>query len=79
MAKVQKIPKDAKEAKNKDYSKVAMKPHSAKEKKKWVLIKPRKGKSSIVDAASAKATGPHTVCYYDPNTGFYDDCHESPV
>ena len=78
MATVQKIPKTAKHAKkNKGYTKIAVK-HSTKEKQKWAMVK-HKGKWEFAKAASAKATSPHTVCYYDPNTGFYDDCHQTAV
>jgi hypothetical protein len=73
-SKAQKVPKTAQQAeKNDTYSKVTAKP-SAIEKKKWVMLK-QKGKWQFAKAASATASGPHTVCYYDPNTGFYDDCH----
>ena len=48
--------------------------HSDSEKKKWVMLK-QKGKWGFEKAASATVSGSHTVCYYDPNTGFYDDCH----
>jgi hypothetical protein len=61
---VQGIPRTAKEAKDRGYKKAAKVKHaelSAEEKKKWALFKP-----------GAR----HTVCYYDPNTGEYDDCHE---
>jgi hypothetical protein len=74
MAKTtQKIPTSAQRAKKMGYEKVTVK-HSLSEKKKWVLLKQGR-KWDFVRAASAKATGPHTVCYYDPNTGFYTKCH----
>jgi hypothetical protein len=73
MAKAaRKIPSTAKQAK-KGYDKVKVK-HSTKEKQKWVMLK-HKGKWAFTKAAAATASGSHTVCYYDPNTGFYDDCH----
>ena len=65
--KVTTIPKTANQAKKHGYKKVAKIKHAAlskTEKKKWALIKP------------GTATKPHTICYYDPNTGEYDDCHE---
>ena len=69
-----KIPKTAKHAsKNQKYQKAKAKP-SLNEKKKWVMLK-QKGKWEFARAATATASGPHIVCYYDPNTGFYDDCH----
>ena len=61
--------------KKEGYKKVKV-THSTKERKKWTMIK-RKGKWEFAKAASTKPTGPHTVCYYDKNTGFYDDCHEA--
>jgi hypothetical protein len=74
MAKTtRKLPKTAGQAKMKGYTKVTVK-HSKAEKKKWALVK-HKGNWGFAKAASAAAAGPHTVCYYDPNTGFYDDCH----
>jgi hypothetical protein len=68
-----KIPKTAKEAARRGYE-PATKP-STSEKRKWALVK-NKGKWAFAKAASATVMGPHTVCYYDPNTGSYDDCHE---
>jgi hypothetical protein len=74
MAKAaQKIPPTAKQTLKEGYAKVAVK-HSTKEKQKWVMLK-HKGKWAFAKAVTAKPSGPHTVCYYDPNTGFYDDCH----
>lgn len=67
------IPKSAKEAENCGYA--AVKP-SMREHQKWAMVK-HKGKWAFTLAASAAPAGPHTVCYYDPNTGFYDDCHQS--
>jgi hypothetical protein len=61
------IPRTATEAKKRGYKEVAKVKHadlSSAEKKKWALVKP------------SAATGPQTICYYDPNTGEYDDCHE---
>jgi len=72
--KARKIPPTPKEAKKRGYNKVAVR-HGAREKRKWALVK-QKGTWAFAKASAAKATGPHTVCYYDPNTGFYDDCHE---
>jgi hypothetical protein len=69
-----KLPKSPKEAKKLGYQKVAMKPSEA-EKKKWRMEK-HKGKWAVTPAESAAPNGPHTVCYYDPNTGFWDDCHQ---
>lgn len=73
--KGQKIPKTAKQARapKSKYKKATVK-HSLNEKKKWVMLK-QKGKWLFARTASATASGPHTVCYYDPNTGFYSDCH----
>ena len=69
-----KIPKTAKHAsKNQKYQKAKAKP-SLNEKKKWVMLK-QKGKWQFARAATATAKGHHIVCYYDPNTGFYDDFH----
>jgi hypothetical protein len=74
MAKVaKKIPSTAKLAKKKGYAKVTVE-HGVKEKKKWVMLKQR-GNWAFAKAGSATASGSHTVCYYDPNTGLYDDCH----
>ena len=72
---VTRIPRSAKAARDQGYTKIAGK-HSVVEKKKRVLIKKR-GTWSLARAASAAPSGSHTVCYYDPNTGFYDDCHQS--
>jgi hypothetical protein len=71
-----KLPKSAKDAEARHYIGIAGK-HSAAEKRKWVLVK-QKRNWTLARAASSVPTGPHTVCYYDPNTGFYDDCHQSP-
>ena len=69
-----KIPKTAKHAaKSQKYQKANMKP-PLNEKTKWVMLK-QKGKWQFARAATATASGRHYVCYYDPNTGFYDDCH----
>jgi hypothetical protein len=74
MAKApRKIPSSAKQSLKKGYAKVKVN-HSTKEKQKWVMLK-HKGKWAFTKAASATASGSHTVCYYDPKTGFYDDCH----
>lgn len=75
--KSRKIPATSKAAEGKDYRKVKVK-HAGKERKKWVLLKHGSKKQfEFVRAASASvaAAGSHTVCYYDPDTGFYDDCH----
>jgi hypothetical protein len=69
-----KVPKTAKMAKKKGYNKVPVK-HSARTKQQFVMLK-QKGAWSFAPAASAKAAGRHMVCYYNPATGFYDDCHE---
>jgi hypothetical protein len=67
-----KIPKTAKHAsKSKKYQKVTP---PLNEKKKWVMLR-QKGQWHFARAATATASGHHIVCYYDPNTGFYDDCH----
>jgi hypothetical protein len=61
------IPRTAKEAKKAGYKPVAKIKHadlSGAEKKKWAMVK-----------AAAPQGGPHIVCYYDPNTGEYTDCH----
>ena len=65
---VQGIPRTAKAAKKRGYKKVIVNHAklSSEEKKKWAMYKP------------ASATGSHTVCYYDPNTKEWDDCHEEP-
>lgn len=68
-----KIPTTAKLATKAGYKKVSL-DHGARTKQQWVMLK-QKGKWSFAAAASAKAAGRHTVCYYDPATGFYDDCH----
>ena len=71
-----KVPKTAKHAiKSEKYKKLAKK-HTDNEKRRWLLLK-QKGKWRLARAASATASGPHTVCYYDPSTGFYDDCYTS--
>jgi hypothetical protein len=61
------FPKNAAEAKKRGYKKVPI-DHATMghgEKKKWALLK-----------MPTSATGTHTVCYYDPGTGTYSDCHE---
>ena len=71
--KTRKIPGTSQLAKKKGYTKVVVR-HSIAEKRKWALV--RRGRNwNFAKAATASAAGPHTVCYYDPNTGFYDDCH----
>jgi hypothetical protein len=70
-----KLPKSATEARKRGYSKIVVR-HSKAEKRKWAWVKHR-GKWAFTPAESAMPQGPHTVCYFDPNTGFYDDCHES--
>ena len=67
--------KKAKRARKPDYEPVTVK-HSKLEKQKWAMLK-HKGKWSFAKARAARPPGPHTVCYYDPSTGFYDDCHET--
>jgi hypothetical protein len=63
------IPKTATLAKKLGYKKVTkMPPVSAAEatsdatKSKWALVQPG---------------SPHIICYYDPDTGEYTDCHSS--
>jgi hypothetical protein len=74
MAKsAKKVPKTSSEAKKKGYTKTTVK-HAASERKKWVWLK-QKGKWQFAKAASATASAPHTVCFYDPKTGQWDDCH----
>jgi hypothetical protein len=74
MAKIiRKVPATPQLAKKKGYAKAVVK-HTALEKRRWTMVK-QSGKWNFVKVASASAAGPHTVCYYDPKTGFYDDCH----
>lgn len=70
------LPKSPTDAIHRGYKKLTKK-HSDAEKRKFVLVK-HKRNWSLVRAATAAPTGPHTVCYYDPNTRFYDNCHQSP-
>jgi len=71
-----KIPKTASQAKTKGYQKKSFK-HSIGEKKKWVMLKKKGGPWQFTKVATATASGSHTVCYYDPNTGEWDDCHSA--
>jgi hypothetical protein len=68
-----KIPKTAKQATKAGYKKVSA-GHGVGTKQQWVMLK-QKGKWSFASAESAKPAGRHTVCYYNPATGLYDDCH----
>jgi hypothetical protein len=63
------IPKTATHATEQGYKKVNKTPPvsaaaatSTATKAKWALVQPG---------------SPHIVCYYDPNTGEYTDCHSS--
>jgi hypothetical protein len=71
--KAQKIPRTSAQAK-KRYDKQLTIEHSTTEKKKWVMVKQR-GRWRFAEAENTRLRGPHTVCYYDPNTGFYSNCH----
>jgi hypothetical protein len=74
MTKTHKIPKNTELAAESKIYKKGKKP-TLSERKKWVMLK-HKGKWQFAKrAALGNANGPHTVCYYDPDTGFYDDCH----
>jgi hypothetical protein len=73
--RMSKMPKSAAQAKKQRYSVMTVK-HSDREKQKWALVK-HKRKWAFRPTASALPSGSHIVCYYDPNTGFYDDCHRS--
>ncbi len=42
--------------------------------KKWAMIK-QSGKWSFEKVSSTTVTGSHTICYYNPETGNWDDCH----
>ena len=58
------IPRTAKDAKKRGYTKAEKVNHaklSTEAKKEWAYV--RHGRSRI-------------VCYYNPKTGNYDDCHE---
>jgi hypothetical protein len=58
------IPETAEHAVNQGYKKTPI-VHATlpvAEKKNWALVKPG---------------SPHIICYYDPNTGEYTDCHTS--
>lgn len=58
------IPKTSKHAAKQGYTKKPM-VHAMlpiAEKKNWALVKPG---------------SPHIICYWDPKTGEYTDCHES--
>jgi hypothetical protein len=70
--KSQKIPTSAREAKKMGYESAAVK-HSGSQKRRWAMLKQR-GRWEFVEAASAKVAGSHTICLYNPQTGFYDDC-----
>ena len=70
------VPRTARAARaHKDYTESKIKP-GARERHNWVMLK-QQGRWSFARAASATPIGRHTVCYYDPKTGFYDDCHET--
>jgi hypothetical protein len=67
------IPQTAKEARTRGYKK-----HTEAEKAKHVLLT-HNGATTLVRAATAQVPqGPHTVCYYDPGTKAYSNCHDSP-
>lgn len=63
------IPKTATHAKKLGYKKIKKMPPvtaaaatSAATMAKWAMVQPG---------------SPHIICYYDPNTGEYTDCHSS--
>lgn len=72
----QTIPRTAAAAAKRGYKKVVVR-HSSQEKKKWVWVK-HKGKQNweFARAASVIASGPHIVCYWDPNQRAWTDCHQ---
>ena len=52
---------------------------SEAEKKKWITIKLATASHGDIGRIRPRtAAGTHTVCYYDANTGQYDDCHTVP-
>jgi hypothetical protein len=67
------IPKTHKAALRTTKYKDAKHKHSDSGKKKWVYLK-QKGQWNYARAATATATGFHTVCYYNPKTGLWDLC-----
>ncbi len=68
---VLKIPKTAAQAKKSGYNSATP---SKTEMQSWVMVK-QAGNWDFQKAVSATANGPHWVCYYDPGTGTYTDCH----
>lgn len=42
--------------------------------KKWAMIK-QKGQWSFEKVSSTTVSGSHIICYYNPETGNWDDCH----
>ncbi|MEA2839914.1 MAG: hypothetical protein QOF41_1244 [Methylobacteriaceae bacterium] len=62
------IPRTAGAARNRGARKARKVNHSklsASEKKKWVLFK----------QAAPSTPRSHMICYYNPKTGAWDDCH----
>jgi hypothetical protein len=86
MAKTRRVsglPRTAEHAKELGYQKVKPKlnPHGIANpvKKNWTFISSKGVTAGALGAwGPHPATGTHTVCYFDPATGQYDDCRQEP-
>jgi hypothetical protein len=80
-AKVAGIPRTSWEAKRDGYPKanVNYDKLSEAQKKKWITLGSNDVSHGEIGRIGPRTTsGSHTVCYYDANTGYYDDCHTVP-
>jgi hypothetical protein len=79
--KIKGIPRTSWEAKRDGHTKanVNFNNMSQAQKKKWITIASDHVSHGDLGCIGPRlATGSHTVCYYDANTGKYDDCHTVP-
>jgi hypothetical protein len=78
--RVEGVPRTAAQAKKRGYKKVEVNPHhlSRAKQKHWTFVDSTGVKHGALGALGpGTSTGAaQTICYYDKNTGMYDDCHE---
>ena len=73
---LKKIPKTAALAKKAGYVPAPGTPSKAA-MQSWVMVK-QAGNWGFQKATTARASGSHWVCYYDPGTKTWTDCHYVP-
>jgi hypothetical protein len=78
-AKITGIPRTSWEAKREGHPRadVDFVNLSDAQKKKWITIASETISHGEIGRIGLR-TGSHTVCYYDVNTGLYDDCYTVP-